>query len=471
MKSTSFVVVGLSHHTAPIELRERLALPADQAARELETLRERCHLDEALVVSTCNRVEVYGVSSAPTEALTRLRERFIERAASPNVQQSLYERWGSEAIRHTFRVAASLDSMVVGEPQILGQVKEALSLATMAGSVGTLLGRCFEQAFSVAKRVRGETAIAAGTVSVSSIACELAEKIFSSLEGRSVLLIGAGKMGENAAKRLARSGARLVVVNRSPARAAEVARACGGEARGIEQLSTELLHADVAISSTNSDRFIVTPEIMHEVIRGRKRRPIFLIDIAVPRDVDPRVGSMENVFLYDVDDLEKVAHENLAARRRAAGEAETIVERETAAFEHWLGTLAMTPTLVALRERFRSVVHDEVERTLGRLQHLDPKERDALKAMAESIVNKLLHRPLTELKNHAQHTQGTQLIEAARRLFDLPNPSALPPAMTQETPSLSPSASPLNPGESKIHSRPFDEAPALAPLGERKGKV
>lgn len=412
------VVVGLSHHTAPLALREQLAV-SGVALRETLDRWATAPCSEAVILSTCNRVELYASSADVGQALARARELLEERlgrADRPRLDEALYMRSGEDAVRHVFRVASSLDSMVVGEPQILGQLKEAYDSANQAGTVGTLLGRCMTRAFAVAKRVRSETAIAEGTVSISSIASALARKIFGELSGRHVVLIGAGEMGEAAAKSLANTGAVLRVVNRSAKKAEAVALACGGEVRGYEQLASELVKADVVITSTASERYILDEAMMRDVLRARRHRPLFLIDIAVPRDIDPRVGSMQNVFLYDVDDLQQVAEANLAQRRHAADDAERIVSIEVSEFEAWRRSLDLTPTIVGLRDRFTTVVAAEVARTSGRLG-VSAKDQQALDKMTAAIVNKLLHAPLSALKR--QDGEGSALISATRRLFDL----------------------------------------------------
>jgi glutamyl-tRNA reductase len=440
MSSAGFLLVGLSHHTAPLGLRERLAVGHDQLADALTTLHREARLAEGVLLSTCNRVEVYATAEDPAAAAAAIRRQLGHRAAPEDISPHLYERWGTDAIRHTFRVASSLDSMVVGEPQILGQVKGAYDAAQATGTVGPLLGRCFIHAFQVAKRIRTETAIAAGSVSVSSIACDLARKIFGDLTRRRVLLVGAGKMGEAASKHLRKLGAHLFVVNRSPERAQELASACGGQPRDYAELAAELVSADVVITSTGSPRAIIGEELLSGVMRARKRRPLFLIDIAVPRDVDPRVGNLDNVFLYDLDDLQKVAEENLAARRREAEVAEHIVADEVAQFEQWLRSLEVKPTIVALRERFRRVLRSELERTLPRLHSLTPDDRRALERMTDAMVNKLLHAPTSQLRELAEAMDGPLLVDAARRLFELhdaPAPSQDPP--TSESAPVSPS--------------------------------
>ncbi len=325
MSASDLLVIGMSHRSSPVALRERLAVEGEALVGAVRGLVEQTHLSEALLLSTCNRVEIYaGTDERGIGAELR---RWLADRAGETVDGFLYEHRGEDATRHAFRVASSLDSMVVGEPQILGQVKEAFAAAKAAGVCGGLLERCLTTAFGVAKRVRSETEIAAGSVSVSSVASDLARKIFGDLEGRRVLLVGAGEMGEQAAKHLKKSGASLYVVNRSREKADALANEHGGHAQNLEALATELAHADVVIASTSSQRFVITHELMRGVTKARRHRPLFLIDIAVPRDVDPRVGDMDNVFLYDVDDLSKVAEENLSARQREAEKAEAIVAR------------------------------------------------------------------------------------------------------------------------------------------------
>jgi glutamyl-tRNA reductase len=440
------LLVGLSHHTTPLEVRERLAIPAEQVTPTLHTLRTRAGLTEAMLVSTCNRVEIYASSQNPAVGVRALREFLEELAQGTDLAEHLYEHSGAAVARHAFRVASSLDSLVVGEPQILGQVKDAFSTANEAGTVGALLGRCVSRAFAVAKRVRSETGIAAGAVSVSSIACDLAKSIFGELTGRRVVLVGAGEMSEGAAKALAQQGTLLTVVNRNQERARAVAQACGGEPREFDKLSQELVAADVVITSTASPRYVITRELMLGVIKARRHRPLFLIDIAVPRDVDPRVDNMDNVFLFDIDDLEQVATQNIAARRREAEQAERIVDEEVQAFEDWQRSLDLTPTLVALRERVRGVIMNELERTLPRLKSVSEAEQRTLNAMCEAMTNKLLHRPLMELKKGRDEPDGAVLVSSVRRLFDLdqkqepttaPEPrAALEPA--RETPGEGP---------------------------------
>ncbi len=456
--SGELIVIGISHHTAPVELRERLATGDADIPAELQALVTEAGLNEALLLSTCNRVELYAHAVEPHKALERARAHFRERGGD-GVDTCLYQHRGAEATHHAFRVAASLDSLVVGEPQILGQVKTAFELANDAGTVGMLLGRCFTRAFAVAKRVRTETRIAEGTVSISSVAVELAQKIFGELRGRRALLLGAGQMGETAARSLSATGARLVVVNRSREKADALASACGGEARDYEALLSELVQADVVISSTSSTGFVLTKDLMRDVCRSRRHRPLFIIDIAVPRDVDPRVGDMDNVFLYDVDDLQKVADEGLLQRRQEAEAAEAIVTTEVAEFEAWRRTLTLTPTIVELRSAFQQVVREEVTRTAQRLSSHSADDERALKAMSEAIVNKLLHPALTTLKASASQPEGEQLIAAARALFQLSSGAEAPEPLAEAADGAKPSDAP------RAIAR---ELPTSTPLPTRK---
>ncbi len=420
---TDVFVIGVSHKTSPVELREKLAVD-DKAVGEVAlTLGKEASLREVVLLSTCNRVEIYA-----GEGDERAVARWLEERAGGPIDGHVYVHRGAEAVQHAFRVAASLDSMVVGEPQILGQFKDAYAAAKQAGAIGTLLDRCFTKAFAVAKRVRSETKIAEGSVSVSSVASDLALKIFEDLTHRRVLLIGAGEMGEQAAKHLRQAGASLYVVNRSFEKAEKLAEEHGGTARRIEQLAAELTEADVAIASTSSQRFVITPELMRGVIKARRHRPLFMIDIAVPRDVDPRVGEMDNVFLYDVDDLSQVAQENLGERQRAAASAETIIRAEVEEFERWRASGELKPTIVGLRRRVRGVLAAELARTLPRLPGVGDPERKSLEKMLDAMTNKLVHRAISELKASAGTPDGPALVETTRRLFDLEGVDAEPEA-------------------------------------------
>jgi glutamyl-tRNA reductase len=409
------VVVGLSHQTTPLSLREKLTVSAEALARTLPDLRDEAKARELVAVSTCNRIELYFTSEEAERTLDALRSGLAKRADT-SLDSHLYVHRGPAAVRHAFRVASSLDSMVLGEPQILGQMKEAHAIAERARTSGALLSRCFTRAFALAKKVRTETGIAEGAVSVSSIACELAKTVFGSLEGRRVLLLGAGKMSESAARYLRKNGAKIVVVNRSPERGRALANEYGGEARPFEALESELVLADVVLSSTSSERPILTKDLMQRVERARRYRMLLLVDIALPRDIEPEVASLENIVLYDLDDLKRVADENLGSRRLHVARAEEIITAETMEFETWRRALTLTPTITALRGVVHEVVAGEIERTAARLPNADPA---LLSKMSEAIVNKLLHHAVTELKQTAHTPEGLELLRAARRLFDL----------------------------------------------------
>lgn len=411
-------LLGMSHRTSPVELRERLSVDAAALPEELDTLRREAGATETVLLTTCNRVEVYLSADGDRAIAGRVRA-WLDARAGQAVGSYLYERMGAEAVTHAFRVASSLDSMVVGEPQILGQLKDAFAASKRQGAVGALLDRCFTHAFAVAKRVRHETQIAAGSVSISSVACDLAEKIFGDIAGRRALLLGAGDMAEAAARHLADKGASLYVLNRSPERAQRLAQTFGGHARSLDELESELALADVVLCSTSSPQFVVTPELMKGVVRARRHRPLFLIDIAVPRDVDPRTGQMDNVFLYDVDDLEQIANEHQAARHDEAKKAERIVEAEVVNFERWRATSTLKPTIIALRGHVETLLRGELQRTVPRLSSASDADQAALERMVQAMVNKVVHAPISALKAHAGTTDGALLSEILEELFAL----------------------------------------------------
>ncbi|HKA91696.1 MAG TPA: glutamyl-tRNA reductase [Haliangiales bacterium] len=411
------VVVGLSHRSAPLDVRERAAFSEDEQAAALAELLELPAVGESMLLSTCNRVEIVAAADDARRAVADV-SGFLARRAGIDLAPHLYDRVGPAAVKHVFRVAASLDSLVVGEPQILGQLKEAYQTAVGAGSVGPLLGRCLERAFGVAKRVRSETDIARGAANVSSVAVELAKRVFGRLDGKTVLVVGAGKMSDLAARHLRDDGvAAIRVANRTPERARELAVRIDGAAVAWESLDDELVLADVVITSTGSRQPILTRARLKPVTRARRYRPLFIVDIAVPRDVEPEVGKLEGVYLFDIDDLEEVVVQNRKGRDAEAQSAERIVEAETAQFLSWLRAQGVVPTIKDLRERFLGVAAAEAERTLGVLgARLDAGGQAAVRQMAEAIVAKLLHTPLMALKTEEE---ADDLVAAARRLFAL----------------------------------------------------
>ncbi|HQR30264.1 MAG TPA: glutamyl-tRNA reductase [Anaeromyxobacteraceae bacterium] len=431
--------MGLSHKSAPVAVREKVALGGEELKQALSDLRERSGVGEVMVVSTCNRVECYVYGDAVEPARAFFLERTSEAAGH------LYERSGREAVRHLFRVASSLDSMVVGEPQILGQVKEAYGLAASASTAGAFVSRLCNRAFATAKRVRNETEIAKGAGSVSQVAVELVEKIFGDLRGRSVLLVGAGKMGALSAKALRELGCdRILVTNRSPERARALAAEIGAVAEPWEGLVSLLALSDVVIVSTGAPTYVITRELAAQVMKVRRGRSICFIDVAVPRNVDPACSEQDNVYAYDIDDLQKVVTQTHAARAEEAIRAEAIVEAEVMTFSQERETRAALPVLAELRRRAEQIARAEAERTLSHVGgKLDEKGRRSVEAMAQAIVNKLLHGPTARLKEAAA-SGDSDLPGAAAELFGMgetENPS--PRRATEPGPGAA--ANPENP--------------------------
>jgi glutamyl-tRNA reductase len=415
-------VAGLSHKNAPVELREQLAVEEDKLRELLSDLQAATVLPEVVVLSTCNRVEVYGVAEAPGEARALVfrhlcRQRGVDLA---HVEGALYTHLDGDAVRHAFRVAASLDSMMIGEPQILGQVKDAFALAQSCETVGPQLHSLFSQAFSVAKRVRTETEIARHAVSVSFAAVELAKKIFAGLGGRAVLLVGAGKMSELAAKHLVEQGAfPIYVTNRTWARAQDLARALSGTPVPWDELPTALASVDIVVTSTAAREPVITRPTVARIMHGRRGRPLFFIDIAVPRDVEPGVDELDDVYRYDVDDLKQVVEANLRERAREAQRAEALVEREVGKFLVRLGDVEVIPTIVSLRARVEEIRLAEVKRTLTRFPDASPEQRQAIEALSAAIVNKILHAPITKLRESSRAGASRSLLELVHELFGL----------------------------------------------------
>ncbi|MSP24130.1 MAG: glutamyl-tRNA reductase [Myxococcales bacterium] len=416
------IVVGLSHHATPIAVRERLALTGDALALAEERLLQLPSVSEALLLSTCNRVEVYAApaDAAATESAMREIRGVLMDIGGREVGPHLVTAHGDAALLHVFRVASSLDSMVLGEPQILGQLKQAIALAQAQNAIGPRLLPIFRGAIQVGKRVRHETEIGSGQVSVPSVAVELARQIFDDLAATTALLVGAGEMAEAAAKLLSRLGARLVVVNRSGARAAELAADVGGVARSFDDLASCLTEADVVIASTSSPTPVITHALVRSIHRKRRGRSLFLIDIAVPRDVEPAVNELDNVYLYDIDDLSKVVAQSLDGRAEEARKAERIVREETEAFLVRRSQEAVTPLVVKLRERTERVLERELERSLaGRLKHLGEAERQALASMMHAVLNKLMHGPTARLKELAIQQRSAEAAAVVTELFEL----------------------------------------------------
>jgi glutamyl-tRNA reductase len=414
------LLTGLSHKTAPVDLRERLAIAESALPRVLRDLQE-LGAAEAVVLSTCNRVE-FAVSTPDDVEPNIVLDQFLTQWEVPRAafDGHMYRLEARDAIQHIFRVAASLDSMVVGEPQILGQLKAAYSVAKTEGCVGGMLESVLTRAFSAAKRVRSETGIGQMAVSVSYAAVELARQIFGSLKAQRVLIIGSGKMGELAAKHLRRSGAnKIFVTNRTHARAEEMARLFEGRAIDYSAFPAMLHEIDIVIASSGAPHFILTRDEMHRVISLRKNKPMFLIDIAVPRNIEPTVNDIDGVFLYDVDDLAGVVNENLKEREKQAAAAENIIAEEV---ENMMGRLrieGVTPTIVSLREQLEEIRAGEVAKAVRGMQGLTPEMERKIEALTHAIINKVAHGPISELRRNATEPEGDQAIEVIRKVFHL----------------------------------------------------
>ncbi len=418
----NIVVVGLSHKTASVDIREKVAFAPTQMEKPLRTLLALEDIAEAVIVSTCNRVEIYISTRDIAGGMARVK-RFLadyHGIAPETLEPHLYAHHGEAAIRHVFRVASSLDSMVVGEPQILGQIKTAYGHAAEFKTSGIILNRFLHKAFSVAKRVRTETKIASSAVSVSFAAVELARKIFGDLSDKTVMLIGAGEMCELAAKHFLNNGVRgVMVTNRTYERAVKLAEEFEGKPVQFEDLFDQLHKADIVLSSTGATQFIIKPRDVEEVIRRRKLKPMFFIDIAVPRDIDPKVNNVENVYLYDMDDLQGVVASNLQQRAEEAKKAEAIIDEEIGQFHKWLSNLEVTPTIVALRSKFEETRKAELEKTLASWKDIPPDGAKRLDALTAAIINKLLHPPTATLKRAGQGGRTDLYVDALRTLFEL----------------------------------------------------
>jgi len=415
-------VAGLSHRTAPLAVREQLVVDEDKLREILAGLVGRGTCAEVLILSTCNRIEVYGIAEVAGEARTAaFRQMAAQRGLDlSTIEPLLYAKDGMDAVQHAFRVASSLDSMMLGEPQILGQVKDAFALAQSSRTVGPMLHSLMSQAFAVAKRVRSDTQVGRHAVSVAFAAIELARKIFDGLEGRSVLLVGAGEMGELAARHLQDVGTLpLYVTNRTASRAQELARDLAGTAVPFADLFSVLGQVDIVITSTAAAEPIVTTREVAATLPARRGRPLFFIDIAVPRNVEAAVNELDNVFVYDVDDLRSVVEANLRERQREAQRAEALVEREVEKFAERLRSLEVVPTIVSLREKLEEIRRAELARALTRLPGADEATRQALEALSQGIVNKVLHAPTVKLRDSSKSGHGHRWIEVISELFGL----------------------------------------------------
>ncbi len=420
----NLALLGINHRTAPVEVRERMHIPESRLAQAVSDLIHREGIREGLILSTCNRVEVMTSAEDSVDAEPIIQQFLAEhhRFELGPYQRFFYHYQQQEVVRHLFRVASSLDSMILGEPQILGQLKRACALAHEAGGLNGSLREIAGQALAVGRRVRRETALGSAAVSVSYAAVELAKKIFGSLEGRTIFVIGAGKMSELAAKHLLSSGASAIYVsNRTYERAVQLAAAFRGTAIAFEQLFEHLPKADIVISSTGAAGYVMNKEDVARILSARRNRPVFFVDIAVPRDIDPLVNELDNAFVYDIDDLGQVVEANKKQREREAVWAEEIVQEEVQRTMRRLASRDLVPTIVALEDRLNAIREGEVERYNTRLGNLTPEQRQAVDALTRGIMNKILHGPITELKNGAGQPEQAALVRLVRKIFGLGN--------------------------------------------------
>lgn len=417
----SLLIVGINHRTAPVEVRERLAFGDEEMAPALSRLRlEAPSISEAALISTCNRVELIAMAEEPEVAVSELIGFLAaERGVDPKLfHDAIYRFDGREAARHLFRVGASLDSMVVGEPQILGQLKDAYMRAAEAGSVGIVLHRAFHRAFSVAKKVREHTLIGHGVVSVSSAAINLAKQIFDSFEKKTVLLIGAGEMAETTARLLMRLGIEsLLITNRTFDRAVALARALGGTAVPFDSYKPYLKMADVVIGSVTANRPLLSGEELESVVHARRYRPMFLIDLGVPRNFHESLNELDNVYLYNIDDLAAVTDDTREEREREAQKAESIVDVELEAFWRWLSGLELVPAIKDIRANIERLREAELKRHRAWLANLPEDQRIHIEALSRGIINKILHQILSELRRNNGVVEGIYAADVARRLL------------------------------------------------------
>lgn len=419
----SIVLVGVNHKTAPVEVRELLAFTEEACAAGLRTLVDGEVVREGMIVSTCNRVEVLTATTGERTQENQERiSNFLSqsRRLPPDLfRDHSYSHFDDQAVRHVFRVASSLDSMVVGEPQVLGQVRKAYSVALEAGTAGRVLNRLIHQAFHVAKRVRSETGIAANAVSISYMAVELGKKIFGSLKGQSVLLVGAGEMAELSARHLINAGvSRVVITNRTAEASDRLAKEFGGEAVNFDNLTDYLPDADIVICSTGAGEYVITAAMAKEALNRRRNRPAFFIDISVPRNLDPAIGNLANAFVFDIDDLESVVSSNIREREREAERAELIVDSEVMQFQQTLRVMEIGPSIGALRQKLQDIARSEMNRQRSRLGSLTPEQEAAIEALLLSTVNKISH-PLIDRMRRSLEASDSESVEAWRNLFDL----------------------------------------------------
>ena len=416
------VLLGMNHKTAPVELRECLAFSREETHTALKTFQESSVISEIVLISTCNRVEILLTTDDKPKAIDTVKMFLhgFKDLPTSEFENALYVHAGDDAVRHIFRVAASLDSMVVGEPQILGQIKEAYKTATENKTSGVLLNKLLHRTFFTAKRVRSETGIGDHAVSISYAAIELARKIFGSLEAKKVLLIGAGEMAELAVEHLIHNNAKnIFVANRTFERSVKLAKKFKGKAIRFEEITDYLQRVDIVISSTGSPDFVIMRDHVKGVMRIRRNRPLFFIDIAVPRDVDPEINKLNNAYIYDIDDLKGVVDENIESRQHEAVKGERIVDEAVIRFREWYDNMEVVPTIVALRNKIDGIAKNEINKTMRSLEHLSESDFQAINKMTNAMIKKFLHDPTLLLKSNGFHGDKSIYIDATRKLFKL----------------------------------------------------
>ena len=422
MAEVNLILVGVNHKTTPVEIREKLAFTKGKIEESVDHLFNFPDIIEHTILSTCNRVEIYARANCQDSAIKSIKQFICDfhGLSLVELEDHFYSYRNKEAVEHLFRVSSSLDSMILGDAQILGQVKEAYSLARDLRSTGLVLNQLFEKAFSIAKKVREETGIAERSVSISSAAVELAQKIFDDLENHTVMLVGTGEMAELAAKHLISYGVKTIyVTSRTYERAANLARTLNGSALDFEAFKNELHRADIVITSTSAPNFIIKKEIVEKAIHERKNKPIFFIDIAVPRDIEPDVNDLENVYLYDIDDLHVVVSANIKEREKEAENAMNFISQEVTKFNNWVGALDAVPTIIEIRKKAENIRKQEIEKTLKKISHLSEDDKELLRQMSSSMINKILHKPTIKLKQKTQSEDGHVYLKAIRHLFHL----------------------------------------------------
>ena len=422
MSDVNLILVGVNHKTTPVEIREKLAFTKGKIEESVDLIFNFPEIIEHTILSTCNRVEIYARANCQDSAINSIKQFICDfhGLSFLELEDHFYSYRNEDAVEHLFRVSSSLDSMVLGEAQILGQVKDAYSLAKDLRSTGLVLNQLFEKAFSIAKKVREETGIAERSVSISSAAVELAQKIFDDLENRTVMLVGTGEMAELAAKHLISYGVKTVyVTSRTYDRAVNLARSLNGSALGFDDFKNELYRADIVITSTSAPNFIIKKEMVEQAIQDRKNKPIFFIDIAVPRDIEPEINSLENVYLYDIDDLQIVVSANMKEREKEAENAMNFINQEVTKFNNWIGSLDAVPTIVEIRNKAENIRNEELEKALKKIDDLSELDKETLRLMSSSMVNKILHKPTIKLKEKTQSEDGHIYLKAIRHLFHL----------------------------------------------------